>query len=68
MGYTIQRSVEEVWAAEAPEEEASLLGIEPGAPVLVMFRTAYDARGEAFQVDPTMRRAGARQRYELTAS
>lgn len=68
MGYTVDRSVEEVWADAAPEEEARLLGIEPGAPVLMLFRTAYDARGQAFQVDPTMRRSGARQRYDLAAS
>lgn len=68
MGYAVHRTVEDVWAAAAPEEEARLLEIEPGSPVLVMLRTAFDAHGRAFQVDPAMRQANARQRYELTAN
>ena len=68
MGYTVHRSLEDVWATAAPEEEASLLGIEPGSPVLVMLRTAFNEDGLAFQVDPAMRLANARQRYELTAN
>lgn len=61
-------AVEDVWAAPAPDEEAGLLGIEPGSPVLVMLRTAFGVDGLAFQVDPAMRVASARQRYELTAN
>jgi DNA-binding GntR family transcriptional regulator len=68
MGYAVHRTVEDVWAAPAPEEEAGLLEIEPGSPVLVMLRTAFNADGLAFQVDPAMRLANARQRYELTAN
>lgn len=68
MGHTVHRTVEDVWAAPAPEEEARLLEIEPGSPVLMMLRTAFSADGLAFQVDPATRRANARQRYELTAN
>ena len=68
LGYTVHRTVEDVWAAPASEEEAVLLGIAPGSPVLVLFRTAFDAGGLPFQVDVMTRRANARQRYQLTAN
>lgn len=68
LGYTVDRTIEDVWAAAAPEEEAGLLAVVPGSPVLVLFRTAFNADGLPFQVDVMTRRANARQRYQLTAN
>ncbi|HEY7277218.1 MAG TPA: UTRA domain-containing protein [Trebonia sp.] len=68
LGYTVDGTVEDIWAAPAPEEEADLLAIAPGSPVLALFRTPFNADGLAFQVDVVTRRANARQRYQLTAN
>ena len=67
MGYTVARTIEDIWAAPA-SGESTLLDIQTGAPVLVIFRTAFDANGTAFQVDVMTRRALARQRYQIAAN
>ena len=68
MGYIVYRTIEDIWAASASDEESNLLDIPPGTPVLVIFRTAFDTNDRPFQIDVMTRRANARQRYQLAAN
>lgn len=48
-GVTPHIATQQIGAAKADEEEAELLGIEPGDPLLTMTRMAYDTSGRPIE-------------------
>lgn len=55
-GIQVRVSRQSVSTREATPEEAELLGIRAGAPVLVLARTAYDQSGQVVEVGTTLYR------------
>lgn len=65
-GYPVQRVIQTVEAAAAPARIATLLGIEPGAPVLLFHRRSFsgvDQPGTAIEYCISAYRS---DRYQVT--
>ncbi len=59
LGFTPERAHEEVSARAATVDEARLLNLAPGVPVLVISRTTYDASGRALEASDLIASADA---------
>lgn len=63
-GITLARSLRNVYAVPAADPMASLLGVSPGSPLLLLTGTTYDAHGKIVEIFSTYHR-GDRVMFQL---
>lgn len=67
LGFAAQKVDEDISVRAADAEEAQMLGITEGEPLIVLFRTVMNAEGVPFEVSMMrMTAAGRHLKYQLT--